>query len=66
MYPSLIIEHKFYPPQLGEAFLHIYSKIREERVEAKHKGFKTKDATLKLALNGLNFRFSSFIQGWMM
>lgn len=64
LYPSLIIQYNFYPPQLGKAFLHVYSKIKEERVEAKRLGIKTKDATLKLALNGLSF--SPFIQGWMM
>ena len=54
LYPSLIIENKFYPPHLGPEFLEVYSKIKEERIEAKHKGEKTKDLTLKLALNGLS------------
>ena len=54
LYPSMIIEHKFYPPHLGEAFLEVYTQIRTERLEAKHNGNKVKDATLKLALNGLS------------
>ena len=54
LYPSLIIENKFYPPHLGPEFLEVYSKIKEERIEAKHNGEKTKDLTLKLALNGLS------------
>lgn len=68
MYPSLIIQHKFYPKHLGEAFLDVYSNIKEERVEAKKAGNKVKDQTLKLALNGLsgnlqnehNFCYSPF------
>lgn len=54
LYPSMIIEHEFYPPHLGREFLEVYSQIKKERVEAKHNGNKVKDATLKLALNGLS------------
>jgi hypothetical protein len=54
LYPSMLIQHKFYPKHLGPEFLEVYSKIREERIEAKHNGNKVKDATLKLALNGLS------------
>ena len=53
LYPSMLLEYKFYPKHLGEAFLTTYRRIKEERIEAKHKGLKTKDTTLKLALNGL-------------
>lgn len=68
MYPSLIISHEFYPPHLGKEFLQVYSNIRSERVEAKRKGDKVKNETLKLALNGLsgnlqnehNFCYSPF------
>lgn len=68
LYPSMIIEHKFYPPHLGEEFLEVYSNIKAERIEAKHNGNKVKDSTLKLALNGLsgnlqnkhNFCYSPF------
>lgn len=54
LYPSMIIEHKFYPKHLGEEFLEVYSNIKAERVEAKRNGDKVKDKTLKLALNGLS------------
>lgn len=68
LYPSMIIQHKFYPKHLGPEFLEIYSKIKEERLEAKHNKNKVKDQTLKLALNGLsgnlqnehNFCYSPF------
>ena len=54
LYPSMIIEHGFYPPHLGKEFLEVYGQIKKERVEAKRNGNKIKDATLKLALNGLS------------
>lgn len=54
LYPSMIIEHKFYPQHLGKEFLEVYSQIKAERIEAKHNGNKIKNETLKLALNGLS------------
>lgn len=68
LYPSMLIQHKFYPKHLGPEFLEVYSKIREERLEAKHNGNKVKDTTLKFAINGLsgnlqnehNFCYSPF------
>lgn len=68
LYPSMIIEHKFYPQHLGKEFLEVYSQIKDERIEAKHNGNKIKNETLKLALNGLsgnlqnehNFCYSPF------
>ena len=54
LYPSMIIEHQFYPKHLGKEFLEVYSQIKKERIEAKHNGNKVKDQTLKLALNGLS------------
>ena len=54
MYPSLIIEHHFYPPHLGDTFLKVYSNIKTERIEAKRNGDKVKNETLKLSLNGLS------------
>lgn len=54
LYPSMIISHGFYPPHLGPEFVEVYSRIREERFEAKRKGDKVKNETLKLALNGLS------------
>ncbi len=68
LYPSMIIEYKFYPKHLGPEFLEVYTQIKNERIEAKHKGDKVKSETLKLALNGLsgnlqnehNFCYSPF------
>lgn len=68
LYPSMIIEYKFYPKHLGPEFLEVYNQVKDERIEAKHNGIKTKDKTLKLALNGLsgnlqnehNFCYSPF------
>lgn len=53
LYPSLLIEYGFYPPHLGQAFVDIYKKIKDERIEAKHAGNKNKDLTLKLLLNSV-------------
>lgn len=68
LYPSMLIEYKFYPKHLGPEFLEVYSQIKDERIEAKHNGDKVKNGTLKLALNGLsgnlqnqhNFCYSPF------
>lgn len=68
LYPSMLIEYKFYPKHLGPEFLEVYSQIKNERIEAKHNGDKVKNETLKLALNGLsgnlqnqhNFCYSPF------
>lgn len=68
LYPSMLIEYKFYPKHLGPEFLEVYSQIKDERIEAKHNGDKVKNDTLKLALNGLsgnlqnqhNFCYSPF------
>lgn len=54
LYPSMIIEYGFYPKHLGKEFLEVYKQIKDERIEAKHNGNKTKNETLKLALNGLS------------
>ena len=53
LYPSMLIQYKFYPKHLGPEFLEVYSQIKDERIEAKHNGNKVKNETLKLALNGL-------------
>ena len=54
LYPSMIIEHEFYPKHLGREFLEVYKQIKDERVAAKKAGDKIKNETLKLALNGLS------------
>lgn len=59
MYPSIILQHKVYPPHLGEAFLTVYQKIKDDRIKAKHEGNTLVDKTLKLALNGLSGNLQS-------
>lgn len=59
LYPSMIIEHCFYPPHLGKVFVEIYSKIKDERIEAKKNKNKVKNETLKFALNGLSGNLQS-------
>ena len=59
MYPSIIIEHGVYPKHLGSAFVEVYSDIKKERMYAKRNKLKLKDATLKLALNGLSGNLQS-------
>lgn len=54
LYPSLMIEYKFYPPHLGIAFLNVYSRIRKERLDAKRNGNKLKNECFKFCLNGLS------------
>lgn len=68
LYPSMLIEYKFYPKHLGPEFLEVYTQIKNERIEAKRNGETIKNETLKLALNGLsgnlqnehNFCYSPF------
>lgn len=52
LYPSLIIVYNIVPKHLGQAFLDVYSQIREDRIKAKRNKETTKNETLKLALNG--------------
>ena len=59
LYPSLIIQYEFYPPHLGKAFLDVYKRIKDERIEAKHNGNKLKNLTLKLSINGLSGNLQS-------
>ena len=52
MYPSLIINSGKYPIQLGENWLKLYTKFRDERMKIKHTDKKL-SAMLKIFLNGL-------------
>lgn len=54
LYPSMLLVYDFYPKHLGPEFKEVYAQIRTERLEAKRNKNKVKDATLKLALNGLS------------
>lgn len=51
MYPSLLIKYQFGPRHLGKLFCDIFSKIYDERVEAKRTGQKIKNLFLKIVLN---------------
>lgn len=53
MYPSFIIKYKWIPQHLGKEFWHIYSKIYDERIEAKHNHQSGKNIALKYALNAV-------------
>lgn len=53
MYPSFIIQYKWIPRHLGEAFWQTYKQIYDERIEAKHSGQKLKNLALKLVLNSV-------------
>lgn len=51
LYPSIAIEQGYYPEHLGPTFVHVYRRLREQRVSYK-KG-TAQNAMLKLALNGV-------------
>lgn len=51
-YPSIILVCGFVPANLGQPFINEYKKIYDRRLEAKRKGDKVTDATLKISLNG--------------
>lgn len=52
LYPSMMIEHKLYPPHLGKEFLITYSQVRSDRFVFKKTGQKNKSETYKYMLNG--------------
>jgi hypothetical protein len=62
-YPFIIIRNALYPKQMGMHFLHVYSKIVMDRLDAKAKGEKVKADSLKITINGsfgkLGSRFSA-------
>lgn len=60
-YPAIIIQTGLYPRHLGKAFLDVYRRIRDERIEHKHAGRKTQADTLKIVLNG---SFGKFGNPW--
>jgi hypothetical protein len=51
-YPNLMLNMGMYPPALGPDFIDVYRNILRERLVAKEKGDKVKDAALKITLNG--------------
>ena len=64
LYPSLIIAYELVPKHLGKEFLEIYSKVREDRFEAKRNHNDVKNLTYKLSLNGASGNFQN-AYSWM-
>lgn len=59
-YPSIIINSRLYPPHLGEEWLELYTKIRNERIVAKKNGDKVKSDVFKIILNGSYGKLGSY------
>lgn len=59
LYPSIIINEGIYPDSMGIAFLEVYKRFYEERLQAKRAQDKTKSDMLKLVLNGTFGKFDS-------
>jgi hypothetical protein len=51
LYPSIAIEHGFYPEHLGPTFVQVYRDLRTQRLS--HPKNSPENAMLKLALNGV-------------
>ena len=51
MYPTTMINNRLAPEHLGGKFLKNFTKIRNDRLEEKEKGNKTKSEGLKLIMN---------------
>jgi hypothetical protein len=51
-YPSIILNLKLYPKNLGHVFLDVYKKIVEERLIAKKNNDKVTNESLKIVING--------------
>lgn len=52
-YPNLMINHKIKPAHLENIFLDILKNLKEERVEAKKQGNKTKAEAFKIVINSV-------------
>lgn len=64
MYPSFILKYRWIPRHLGETFLQVYSRIYDERIEAKHSGQALKNDVLKYALNAVTGKMQQEVS-WM-
>lgn len=51
-YPTIILNNKWFPAHMGNAFLQVYSSIVKERLDAKHSGDKVTADALKITING--------------
>lgn len=58
-YPAIIINQGLYPSHLGQVFLEVYTKMRDDRIDAKKLKLFAKDKGLKIALNGVSGKFNS-------
>lgn len=58
-YPNLIINNNFYPEHLGPDFIKVLKRLTAERLDAKHKGDKTKADGLKITINSIFGKFGS-------
>lgn len=59
MYPTMIVNQKLAPENMGEHFVEIYKGFVEQRLEAKRKGDKVTADTFKIFLNGSFGKFGS-------
>ena len=58
-YPSIILQQKLYPDQMGDKFLDVYRSIVDRRVAAKKNKDDTTSNTLKIVLNSSFGKFGS-------
>lgn len=58
-YPAIIIETGLAPQHLGRFFLSVYRDLRKMRIDAKRRGDKTVNETLKIVLNGSFGKFGN-------
>lgn len=58
-YPSMILNMRLFPKQLGSEFLEIYQSIVDRRIAAKHAGDKITADSLKIVINGSFGKFGS-------
>lgn len=59
MYPTMIINQKLAPENMGQHFTKIYKGFVTQRLAAKHSGDKVTSDTLKIFLNGSFGKFGS-------
>jgi hypothetical protein len=58
-YPSIILNNKYYPEQIGTGFLTLYEYFYNQRIEAKQNKDTIKAETYKIILNGSFGKFGS-------
>lgn len=58
-YPSIILNQRLYPKQLGSSFLSVYKGIVDARINAKRSGDKTTADSLKITINGSFGKFGN-------